>query len=277
MVAPTVLLVAAVAFFPVVYSLWLSVHDATIADTGGWVGLANYADLLADAVFREAVVNTAMFTGVSVGLELILGMAIALGLNRGFRGRGVARTAILLPWAFPVVVSALMWRLMLQDQVGIVTYLAQSIGLVDGPILSDRHSLMVAAILVDVWKETPFMALLILAGLQTIPHELTEAAMVDGAGSWRRFVNVVLPLVRPALLVAVFFRTLQAWGVYDLFWVMSDRRLESLSTYVYKAVRVTQLGFATGTAAAVLTFLGAMAIAVVFLRALRLRAAVGEG
>jgi trehalose/maltose transport system permease protein len=277
MVAPTVLLVAAVAFFPVVYSLWLSVHDATIADTGGWVGLANYADLLADAVFREAVVNTAMFTGVSVGLELILGLAIALGLNRGFRGRGVARTAILLPWAFPVVVSALMWRLMLQDQVGIVTYLAQSIGLVDGPILSDRHSLMVAAILVDVWKETPFMALLILAGLQTIPHELTEAAMVDGAGSWRRFVNVVLPLVRPALLVAVFFRTLQAWGVYDLFWVMSDRRLESLSTYVYKAVRVTQLGFATGTAAAVLTFLGAMAIAVVFLRALRLRAAVGEG
>jgi ABC-type sugar transport system permease subunit len=277
MVGPTVLLVAAVAFFPVVYSLWLSVHDATIADTGGWVGLANYADLLADATFREAVVNTAVFTTVSVGLELVLGTAIALGLNRGFRGRGVARTAILLPWAFPVVVSALMWRLMLQDQVGIVTYLAQSIGLVDGPILSDRHSLMVAAILVDVWKETPFMALLILAGLQTIPGELIEAAMVDGAGTARRFVHVVLPLVRPAILVAVFFRTLQAWGVYDLFWVMSDRRLESLSTYVYKGVRVTQLGFATGTAAAVLTFLGAMAIAVVFLRALRLRAAVGAG
>lgn len=277
MVAPTVLLVAAVAFFPVVYSLWLSVHDATIADTGGFVGLANYADLLADTAFREAVVNTALFTAVSVGLELILGTAIALGLNRGFRGRGVARTAILLPWAFPVVVSALMWRLMLQDQVGIVTYLAQSIGLVDGPILSDRHSLMVAAILVDVWKETPFMALLILAGLQTIPGELIEAAMVDGAGAWRRLAQIILPLVRPAVLVAVFFRTLQAWGVYDLFWVMSDRRLESLSTYVYKGVRVTQLGFATGTAAAVLTFLGAMAIAAVFLRALRLRAAVGAG
>jgi trehalose/maltose transport system permease protein len=277
MVAPTVLLVFAVAFFPVMYSLWLSVHDATVADTGSWVGLANYAELVADAAFREAVVNTALFTAVSVGLELILGTAIALGLNRGFRGRGVARTAILLPWAFPVVVSALMWRLMLQDQVGIVTYLAQSIGLVDGPILSDRNSLMVAAILVDVWKETPFMALLILAGLQTIPDELIEAAMVDGAGSWRRLVHVILPLVRPAVLVAVFFRTLQAWGVYDLFWVMSDRRLESLSTYVYKGVRVTQLGFATGTAAAVLTFLGAIAIAVVFLRALRLRAAVGAG
>jgi trehalose/maltose transport system permease protein len=277
MVAPTVLLVAAVAFFPVVYSVWLSLHDASVANTGEFAGLANYRFLLDDADFRGAVVNTVVFAAVSVGLEVLLGMAIAVGLNRSFRGRGLARTAILLPWAFPVVVSALMWRLMLQDQVGIVTYLAQSFGLVDGSILADRNSLMVAAILIDVWKETPFLALLILAGLQTIPDELTQASMVDGANAWRRFIHVTLPLVRPALLVAVFFRTLQAWGVYDLFWVMSDRRLESLSTYVYRGVRVSQLGFATGTAAAVLTFVGAMAIALVFLRGMRLRSAVGPG
>jgi trehalose/maltose transport system permease protein len=117
------------------------------------------------------------------------------------------------------------------------------------------------------------MALLLLAGLQAIPGDVVEAAKVDGAGAIRRFFYITLPLVRPALLVALLFRTLEAWGVYDLFWVMSDRRLESLSTYVYKGVRVTQLGFATGTAAAVLTFLGALAIALLFIRGLGVRSA----
>jgi trehalose/maltose transport system permease protein len=272
MVVPTVLLVCAVAFFPVAYSFYLSLHDASITGVGGWVGFSNYSTLFSDPAFVEALVNTSVFTVVSVSLELVIGMAIALGLNRSFRGRGLSRTAILLPWAFPVVVSALMWRLMLQDQVGVVTYFAQSIGLANGPILSDRGSLMIAAIGIDVWKTTPFMALLLLAGLQTIPRDLIEAAKVDGAGAARRFVHVILPLLRPAILVAVLFRTLEAWGVYDLFWVMSDRQLSSLSTYVYEGVRVSQLDFAPGTAAAVLTFLGALAIALFFIRTLGARA-----
>jgi ABC-type sugar transport system permease subunit len=276
MVLPTVLLVAAVACFPVAYSVYLSLHDASIADVGGWVGLENYRELLSDPAFRTGLTNTAVFTAISVSLELVLGMAIALGLNQAFRGRGLARTAILLPWAFPVVVSALLWRLMLQDQVGVVSHVLGSIGLLDGPILADRESLMAAAIAIDVWKTTPFMALLLLAGLQTIPNEVIEAAKVDGATAVRRFFLITLPLVRPALLVALLFRTLEAWGVYDLFWVMSDRQLESLSTYVYKGVRVSQLGFATGTAAAVLTFLGALVIALFFIRALGVRGTAEE-
>jgi ABC-type sugar transport system permease subunit len=273
MVLPTVVLVAAVAFFPVAYSVYLSLHDASISDAGGWVGLENYRRLFADPAFVEGLQNTVVFTVVSVAIELVLGMAIALGLNQAFRGRGLLRTTVLLPWAFPVVVSALLWRLMLQDQVGIVAYLVRTLGIGDGTILSDRTSLMVAAIGIDVWKTTPFMALLLLAGLQAIPRDVIEAAKVDGAGAIRRFFYITLPLVRPALLVALLFRTLEAWGVYDLFWVMSDRRLESLSTYVYKGVRVTQLGFATGTAAAVLTFLGALAIALLFIRGLGVRSA----
>jgi trehalose/maltose transport system permease protein len=276
MVAPAVLLVAAVAFFPVLYSLWLSLRSSTIDDSGAWVGLANYRQLLDDPSFREAFVNTVIFTVVSVSLELVLAVSIALGLNQTFRGRGVARTAALLPWAFPVVVSTLMWRLMLQDQVGIVTYLAQRVGLVDGSVLSDQTSLLVAATLIDVWKETPFMALLVLAGLQTIPTEVMEAAQVDGASATQRLFKITLPLVRPAILVALLFRTLQAWGVYDLFYVLSDRSLESLSTYVYKGVRVSQLDFATGTAAATLTFLGAFAIALVFIRQLGVRTMAQE-
>jgi trehalose/maltose transport system permease protein len=132
---------------------------------------------------------------------------------------------------------------------------------------------LIAAILVDVWKTTPFMALLLLAGLQTMPKDVTEAAKVDGAGALRRLFSITLPLLKPTILVALLFRTLEAWGVYDLFWVMTDRQLDSLSTYTYEGVRVSQLNFATGTAAAVFTFVAALAIALVFIKLLGTRTA----
>jgi multiple sugar transport system permease protein len=273
MVSPAILLIVAVAFFPVAYSVYLSLHDASITSVGGWVGFDNYAQLFRDSKFTGALLNTAVFTAVSVTIELVLGLTIALGLNQAFRGRGAVRTAVLLPWAFPVVVSALMWRLMLQDQVGIVSYLVQSLGLADSPILSDRTSLLIAAILVDVWKTTPFMALLLLAGLQTVPKDVIEAAKVDGAGALRRLFSITLPLLKPTILVALLFRTLEAWGVYDLFWVMADRQLDSLSTYTFEGVRVSQLNFAPGTAAAVFTFFAALAIALVFIKLLGARTA----
>jgi ABC-type sugar transport system permease subunit len=182
MISPPVLLIVAVAFFPVAYSWYMSLHDSSVTGVGDWVGFDNYADLLKDPDFTGALLNTTVFTAVSVTLELTFGLAIALGLNQAFRGRALVRTSVLLPWAFPVVVSALMWRLMLQDDVGIVAYLVNSLDLADGPILSEQSSLLIAAIGVDVWKTTPFMALLLLAGLQTLPKDVVEAAMVDGAG-----------------------------------------------------------------------------------------------
>jgi trehalose/maltose transport system permease protein len=273
MISPAVLLIVAVAFFPVAYSWYLSLHDASVTQVGNWVGFDNYVTVFQDPHFTEALTNTVLFTAISVSLELVLGLAIALGLNQAFRGRGLVRTSVLLPWAFPVVVSALMWRLMLQDQVGIVTYVVQSLGLTDSPILSDHTSLLIAAILVDVWKTTPFMALLLLAGLQTLPKDLIEAAKVDGAGPLRELFSITLPLLKPTILVALLFRTLEAWGVYDLFWVMTDRQLDSLSTYTYEGVRISQLNFATGTAAAVFTFMAAVAIALVFIKLLGARTA----
>jgi trehalose/maltose transport system permease protein len=273
MVAPSVLLIVAVAFFPVAYSVWLSLHQASVTTTGGWIGLDNYSLIFSDPQFTGALVNTVLFTVVSVSLELGLGLAIALGLNQAFRGRGAVRTAVLLPWAFPVVVSALMWRLMLQDQVGVIAYVADKLDLVSHPILSERSTLLIAAILVDVWKTTPFIALLLLAGLQTMPKDVVEAAKVDGAGALRRLVSITLPLLKPTILVALLFRTLEAWGVYDLFWVMTQRQLDSLSTYTYEGVRISQLNFATGTAAAVFTFAAAVAIALVFIKVLGARTA----
>ena len=273
MISPAVLLIVAVAFFPVAYSWYLSLHEASVTEVGGWVGLDNYVAIFEDPDFRGALSNTALFTAVSVTLELGLGLAIALGLNQAFRGRGLVRTSVLLPWAFPVVVSALMWRLMLQDDVGIISYVVHSLNLIDSPILSDRTALLISAILVDVWKTTPFMALLLLAGLQTMPKDVVEAAKVDGAGAVRRLFSITLPLLKPTILVALLFRTLEAWGVYDLFWVMTDRQLDSLSTYTYEGVRISQLNFATGTAAAVVTFLAALAIALVFIKLLGTRTA----
>ena len=268
MILPALLIILVVALYPVAYSVYLSFFGSTINSVGSFVGFENYARMFANQEFIEGLTNTLVFTVVSVLLEFVIGLAIALAVNRAFRGRGLVRAAVLVPWAFPTVISAVMWRLMLQDQVGIINYVANALGVISGPILSDRTLLMIAAILIDVWKTTPFMVLLLLAGLQTIPEDLYEAARIDGANAVQRFTRITLPLLKPAILVAVLFRTLDAWRVYDLFWAMSNRELESLSTFVYKAVRVSQLNFPVGNAAAVFVFFTALLIAIFFIKVL---------
>jgi trehalose/maltose transport system permease protein len=268
MILPTVFIILVVAFYPILYSLVLSVTDSNINVFGSFVGLENYVNMFQNVEFREGLVNTVVYTVISVFFEFIIGLAIALAINRAFRGRGLVRAAVLVPWAFPTVISAVMWRLMFQDQVGVINYVANAIGLISEPILSDRTLLLIAAILVDVWKTTPFMALLLLAGLQTIPGDVYEAARVDGANVMQRFFRITLPLLKSAILVAVLFRTLDAYRVYDLFWAMSNRELESLSTFVYKSLRVSQLLFPTGNAAAVFIFVTAFLLALFFIKVL---------
>jgi trehalose/maltose transport system permease protein len=213
---------------------------------------------------------------VSVTLEFILGMGIALAVNRAFRGRGLVRAAILVPWAFPTVISAVMWRLMFQDRIGIIQYVASAIGIISEPILSDRTLLLIAAILVDVWKTTPFMALLLLAGLQVIPGDVYEAARVDGANVYQRFFQITLPLLKGAILVAVLFRTLDSYRVYDLFYGMAQRELQSLSTFVYEGVRISQLQFGPGNAAAVFIFVTSFLLALFFIKVLGMRTSAEE-
>jgi multiple sugar transport system permease protein len=226
--------------------------------------------------FLDGFRNTLIFTVVSVFLEFMIGLAIALAINRAFRGRGLVRAAILVPWAFPTVISAVMWRLMFQDQVGIIQYVASALNIISEPILSDQTLLLIGAIMVDTWKTTPFMALLLLAGLQTIPGDVYEAAKVDGASVMQRFFKITLPLLKPAILVAVLFRTLDAYRIYDLFWAMSNRELESLSTFVYKAVRISQLNFPIGNAASVFIFLTAFLLALFFIKGLGMQTSTEE-
>ena len=276
MVLPSLLIIVLIAFFPILYGIALSLTDSTISGFGSFIGLENYIEMFQNPDFLEGFYNTVIFTVVSVTMEFLIGLGIALAINRAFRGRGLVRAAVLVPWAFPTVISAVMWRLMFQSQVGIVQYVADTIGIISEPILSSRTLLLVAAILVDVWKTTPFMALLLLAGLQVIPGEVYEAARVDGANVIQRFFQITLPLLKGAILVAVLFRTLDSYRVYDLFWVMSNQELESLSTFVYEGVRISQLQFGQGNAASVFIFVTAFIIAMFFIRVLGMRTSAEE-
>ena len=266
MVLPALFIIIAIAFFPIMYSVLLSVTDSTITGFGSFVGVQNYVDMFQNEDFWAGLKNTVIFTVVSVAFEFVIGLGIALAINRAFRGRGLVRAAVLVPWAFPTVISAVMWRLMFQDQIGVINEVANGIGLISTPILSDTTLLLIGAILVDVWKTTPFMALLLLAGLQTIPGDIYEAARVDGANVMQRFFRITMPLLKGTILVAVLFRTLDAYRVYDLFWVMSGQQLESLSTFVFKSVRISQLLFAQGNAASVFIFVTAFLIALLFIK-----------
>ena len=276
MVLPSLLIIVIIAFFPILYGIVLSLTDSTIAGFGSFVGFENYTEMFQNPDFREGFYNTVIFTVVSVTMEFIIGLGIALAINRAFRGRGLVRAAILVPWAFPTVISAVMWRLMFQSQVGIIQYVVGAMGIISDPILSNRSLLLIASILVDVWKTTPFVALLLLAGLQVIPGEVYEAARVDGANVMQRFFRITLPLLKGAILVAVLFRTLDSYRVYDLFWVMSNRELASLSTFVYEGVRISQLQFGEGNAASVFIFLTAFLIALFFIRVLGMRTSAEE-
>jgi multiple sugar transport system permease protein len=276
MILPALLIILAIAFFPIMYSVLLSVTDSTITGFGSFVGAENYVEMFKNPDFLEGLYNTVIFTVVSVALEFIIGLGIALAINRAFRGRGLVRAAVLVPWAFPTVISAVMWRLMFQDQIGVINEVANGIGLISEPILSDTTLLLLGAIFVDVWKTTPFMALLLLAGLQTIPGEVYEAARVDGANVMQRFFRITMPLLKGTILVAVLFRTLDAYRVYDLFWVMSGQQLESLSTFVFKSVRVSQLLFAQGNAASVFIFVTAFLIALIFIKVFGMQTSTEE-
>ena len=278
MVLPTILVIAIIAFYPVAASIYYSFRlDLPGGDAGSWAGLRNYAVMFQDSAFQSAILNTTIFVLISVTIEFVLGLAIALAINRSFRGRGAVRAAILVPWAFPLIVSALLWRLMYLPEGGVLNYLAVVWGPLDTPILTNSTLLLLGAVLSDVWKTTPFMALLILAGLQTIPGGVYEAAKIDGANRIQTFFRITLPLLKGSILVALLFRTLDAWRIFDLFWGMSDRQLESLSTYAYKTVRLSQILFNVGNAAAVFVFVTGLVIAFIFIKGFGMQTSPGGG
>lgn len=261
------LVLAVVAGWPLLRTLWFSFTNAQLDGLDAWhfVGLVNYLErdgadwygVLADPQWWHAVRVTLWFTVVSVALETLLGLAIALLLDQPFRGRGWVRAAILVPWAIPTIVSARLWSWMLNDQFGILNHLLMSAGLIDAPIAwtAQPDTALWAVVIVDVWKTTPFMTLLILAALQMLPRDCYEAARVDGVHPVRVFGSVTLPLLWPALLVAVIFRALDALRIFDLIYVLAGnaRATQSMSAYArQQLVDFQDVGY--GSAAAALLF-----------------------
>ena len=267
LVLPTLLVVVLVAGYPLAQVFYWSFFKADIAfvEPPEFVGLENYLLLFQDPDFRQALWNTLKFTVVSVSLETVLGLAIALIIHSNFRGRGLVRTAILIPWAIPTVVSAKMWQWMLHDVYGVINVLGVKLGLLSQKVafLARPELLLPSIIAVDVWKTTPFMALLLLAGLQMIPEELYEAASIDGASRWQQFWSITLPLLTPALVVALIFRTLDALRVFDVVFVMSGVNPATRTLAVYNRqtlVDFQDLGYGSAISVAILVIIFAFVL-----------------
>jgi trehalose/maltose transport system permease protein len=283
-VTPMLVVLALVALWPLLRTVLFSFTDASLDYLGEYrfIGFENYlthdADgwygLLADRLFWKALANTLTFAAVTVFFETVLGVGIALILNTGFRGRGLLRAAMLVPWAIPTVVSAKMWAWMLHDQFGVINDVLLRVGLIAAPVawLADPDLALWAVAAVDVWKTTPFVALLMLAALQMLPRDCYEAARIDGVHPLRVFFRITLPLIKPALVVTVVFRLLDAMRVFDLVYVMTGSSQATMTLSVYarqQLVDFQAVGY--GSAASTLLFLVIGLLTVVYLALTRAR------
>lgn len=234
-----------------------------------FVGVQNYGRLFTDTRFGQAVGNTFVFTIISVAIELVLGMALALIMDKAMRGIGVVRTTALIPWAIPTAVSALIWCYLYDGTSGVVAMLFTRLGIIPSPelLLTTSGGTMFGAILADVWKTTPYMALLLLAGLQVIDRGLYESSAIDGAGAVRTFTSITLPLLKPSMLVALLFRTLDAFRVYDLIAVLTKGTPETLSIYAYKMM-IGQSNYGYGSVIVVAMFALVALIAFIYVKVL---------
>jgi len=270
--APTLIVLALVAAWPLIRTVWLGFTDANLLklEEAKWIGLDNYTGehgLLHDKVWWLAVKNTLWFTLLTVTIETILGTIVALVLHRTFPGRGLVRAAVLIPWAIPTIVSAKMWSWMLNDQFGIINHILLGLGFIDSPKAwtADPGLLMPSLVMVDVWKTTPFMALLILAALQMLPKECYEAARIDGVHPVKVFFRVTLPLIRPALMVAIIFRALDAIRIFDLVYVLTGTRDATMTMSIYarqQLIDFQEVGY--GSAASTLLFFTVALLTVVY-------------
>jgi len=270
---PMLIALAVVAGWPLLRTIYFSMTNASLTNLyeSEWVGFRNYlswttlksgrtifSGVLADPAWWNAVWNTLRFAMISVVLEATLGMVVALVLNADFPGRGIVRAAILIPWAIPTIVSARMWSWMLNDQFGILNDLGMRLGLLSQKVAwtANAETAMTAVLIVDIWKTTPFMALLILAGLQMIPKDIYEAADIDGVHPVKQFFRITLPLVRPALMVAIIFRLLDAMRIFDLIYVLTPNSSQTKTMSVIARENLFDFDkFAYGSAQSTLLFL----------------------
>ncbi len=268
---PTIVVLAFIAVYPLGRTLYDSFTNARLGGTRPThgVGLRNYQDLLHDSLFRHSIWVSIKFAVITVIFEFVLGTLIALVVNSNFKGRGLMRAAMLIPWAIITVVSAQMWKWMYNDVYGVVDdLLVRRLHILDHNIawVAQPNTSLGAICAVDIWKTTPFVALLLLAGLQTIPADVYEAARIDGAGPFRRFFSITLPLLRPAILVTLIFRTLDALRVFDAFFVMFGARADTQTMAIYdqqNIVAFSNIGYGAAVSVAIFVIIGVFVVAYV--------------
>jgi multiple sugar transport system permease protein len=271
MLSPALAVIALVAAYPIGYAIWLSLNEYSVRVPGlsRFAGFDNYTEALGATEFWDAVVTTFLFTGISVGLELAIGIGMALAMHEAFKGRGLLRTVVLVPWAVLTVVSAITWRTIFEPNLGLAPQVLSALALPGEDVvwLGEQGYALAVMVLADVWKTAPFMALLLLAGLQVIPGDLYDAAKVDGATAWQRFVRITLPLLTPAILVALIFRTLDALRIFDLPYVLTRGANDTTTLSLLAHQELTNnrlIGY--GSALSVLTFVIVMAVSFLYIR-----------
>lgn len=267
---PTLTIVAAVALVPLISTIYYSFTNARLASPRPteFVGFENYSTLLSDSVFRRAIFTTIRFAIITLVFEFALGLMIALVVNSNFKGRGPMRAAMLIPWAIPTVVSARMWAWMYNDVYGVINDMLKRASIIDRNIawVAEPQYSLAAVAAVDIWKTTPFVALLLLAGLQVIPSDVYEAATVDGASKIQQFFSITLPLLKPAILVTLIFRTLDALRVFDVFYVMFGARRDTQTMAVYaqqQIVSFSRTGYGSTVAVGIFLIIGIFVVAYV--------------
>jgi multiple sugar transport system permease protein len=271
MLSPAMAVIALVAAYPIGYAIWLSLNEYSVRVPGlsRFAGFDNYTEALSSPDFWDAVVTTFVFTGISVGLELVIGLGMALAMHEAFKGRGLLRAVVLVPWAVLTVVSAITWRTIFEPDLGLAPQVLSTLGLPGADVvwLGESGYALAVMVLADVWKTAPFMALLLLAGLQVIPNDLYDAAKVDGATTWQRFLRITLPLLTPAILVALIFRTLDALRIFDLPYVLTRGANDTttLSLIAHQELTSNRL-IGYGSALSVLTFVIVMAVSLLYIR-----------
>jgi multiple sugar transport system permease protein len=262
--APAFIIMVAVTGYPIVYAVYLSLqrYDLRFPSQAKFVGLSNYAAVLSSTYWWNAFIVTLVITVISVAIELVLGMALAIVMHRTIFGRGTVRTSILIPYGIVTVVAAFSWQYAWTPSTG---YLSSLFG--DAAPLTHQTQAIATIILAEIWKTTPFMALLLMAGLALVPEDLQKAAKVDGATAWQRFVRVTLPLMKPAILVALLFRTLDAFRIFDNIFVLTSggHNTGSVSILGYDNL-FSALNLGIGSAISVLIFISVAIIAFLFIK-----------
>ncbi|NLZ51561.1 MAG: sugar ABC transporter permease [Thermoanaerobacteraceae bacterium] len=278
LVAPAFTLMLLVVGYPILNSIYMSFLDYTLFKPKDikFVGLANYLKVLSDPIFRESLLNTVLWVVFGVFFQFLFGLILALLLNRKFKGRGIVRSVILIPWVTPGVLIGLMWRWMYDGNYGVINDILSKLHIIDNfiPWLSSSDTSMASVIITIIWQGVPFFAIMLLAGLQAIPQELYEAAYVDGAGSWHTFCNITLPMLKPTILISTLLRTIWVANSVDVIYIMTGGgpgySTHTLSVYTYiKAQKALDFGY-SATLAIYLTII-LSSVAYVYFKNLNLK------